>query len=389
MSAHWPFQAVGMLLDGSFVHDAMNGDDDDDKGKGIDENGWGGEYEPPVPPGGCSDDFMLALQMQKEWMEEEQARKAVECKLADKDIFECIICMDDCCTAEEMYNVEECGHAFCKDCMREYVKVQIHQRESLSAKDIIAQQQKAMAVSPDEEVHGGPGGESDQDSQSIDLYFRIKCPHTTCNHFLDYFELRQCVDAGQLALLDQITLNRVHSFVPTLQWCIGCGSTVVVQDKGSKFVQCDNPVCKLTYCIVCREAHKDRYTCAHFQAHKRKRAQLGGNQKDKNRDKIKHPKYAASTAAGSSNSSSTTNGHSATDDQPAATPSTTKTPSTAPTPDTNATTPTPTPTTAATMHNGTNGATNNCSNNKTNSSTTPKEEEEEAAASATTTASSN
>lgn len=38
-------------------------------------------------------------------MEEEQAKKVVECRIEDRETFECVICLDDCCTLDEMYIV--------------------------------------------------------------------------------------------------------------------------------------------------------------------------------------------------------------------------------------------------------------------------------------------
>ncbi|CAD8104184.1 unnamed protein product [Paramecium sonneborni] len=174
----------------------------------------------------------LALKIQQEFEQEYQndllALQLYENQFQDKQIIEeiqnqveCQICLEDIQFIEliALY----CGHIFHKKCLNEYCQIQIQ-------------------------------------SKSVPM----RCPWANCKENVMYSDLREVLDMRILNEFQQLTFTAyINNHSDEYSWCPTPDCTYIFIANNSQFY-C--PVCKKSYCLICKTEFHQGQTCQQYRA---------------------------------------------------------------------------------------------------------------------------
>ncbi|CAD8087024.1 unnamed protein product [Paramecium primaurelia] len=185
-----------------------------------------------------SKSFELALQLQKQFEEEQQLEQL---KLQQdyqeyqqfeddkKNQIECKICLENIAFAEmaTLY----CTHIFHQKCLNQYCKTQISSRQ-----------------------------------------FPILCP-SGCKNNIIYSDLIEVLDDQQLIEFQQLTFKAyIESHGDEYSWCPTPDCKFVFVAGGNPQLDC--PVCKKSYCLDCKIEYHNGFSCHEFKEKKKMESRL-------------------------------------------------------------------------------------------------------------------
>jgi IBR domain/IBR domain, a half RING-finger domain len=150
--------------------------------------------------------------------------------------FTCPICYCELEEGEVALRLENCAHRYCEDCVRQYVRTAMEQGAVL----------------------------------------RLTCPHPECETPLDYYQVRQLLDAESGCRYEQLALVEQLKNSPAVHYCPrpACGNVMVVvatgedgapQAAGCRMV-CDRRGCGTVFCVECGLVWHQDQSCAEAAA---------------------------------------------------------------------------------------------------------------------------
>jgi len=189
----------------------------------------------------------------------------------------CEICMADC-SAEELKTPLDCHHAFCSDCLVQYLDVKINSNEVLN---IPCPQDGCEQIFSDKAVEGVVGAEQHKRYQDLVLKkVSMKdpkqkyCPQPGCSRDLKidleeefstcdcgakvcnacnnlYHEGKTCIEAMDVEFEMYAKENQVR-------FCMMC-KTVIVKEEGCNTIKC--AVCDYKWCWLCGNEYDPKHDC--------------------------------------------------------------------------------------------------------------------------------
>eukprot|EP01100_Stratorugosa_tubuloviscum_P002073 TRINITY_DN1476_c0_g4_i1.p1 TRINITY_DN1476_c0_g4~~TRINITY_DN1476_c0_g4_i1.p1 ORF type:complete len:403 (-),score=140.97 TRINITY_DN1476_c0_g4_i1:102-1310(-) len=135
---------------------------------------------------------------------------------------DCSICLEQL-PVSQIYTLINCMHQFCRQCILDYLNVQILEKKVI----------------------------------------KINCPDKTCNKDLEYVEIKELIDPTLFAKYEDFQLQVLLESEKFTRWCPKqrCGFAVTV-DETTNHIKC--PRCAYEYCFTCGNAAHPSITCEEY-----------------------------------------------------------------------------------------------------------------------------